>query len=137
VRLDRDALALRVAHEHRDRHDPTAHVGRPGRAGELALGPQVDHGGDLQGGHETAVTVGQALRTVGPPQPPEPDGAAVDRRVAADVAQVERALERDEAVGSCGIRHGPTLTAVPRSVQARATPESPPGTAGKLRPPGV
>ena len=56
------------------------------------------------------IAVGERVRAVGAEQPPPLHGPAVERLVAAEVAEVERALEREVAHGLRGRgRHAATL----------------------------
>src|SRR5207237_3193233 len=66
------------------------------RARDLIWSPEVDDRPKLQGVHKDAdILRGQFLQAVGPEDPSEPGLPAVDRRMPAEVAEVEGADEHE------------------------------------------
>ena len=65
---------------------------------ELVVGPEVDRGDDAELCEERTVVGVEAVQRVAAVDASPADGAAAGRRVPAEVAEVDRAAERDAAV---------------------------------------
>ena len=83
-------------------HDVADVILPPAALLRLVNRAQVDDRVQSEVAEELRVGVGQRVRTVGAEQPPPLHGSAVERLVAAEVAEVERALEGEVAQGVRG-----------------------------------
>jgi hypothetical protein len=70
---------------------------REDAAGDLVVGPEVEHGAQPEGPQPVEVGAGQPVEPVAAVQPAQGDGPPVRRRVPAEVPQVEHRVEGDVA----------------------------------------
>jgi len=74
--------------------------------GHLAIAAEVEHSAHAEGADRVEVPPGQVPEVVAAVHPPPDHPPALDRRVPAEVTEVERGVERDEAGGGLEDDHG-------------------------------